>query len=322
MKAIILKKYGQPELVMESREVDKPVPKKNEVLIRIRATAINDYDWSMVSGKPHIYRLIFGLFKPKQTIPGMELSGIVEAAGADAKNFKPGDAVLGDISSFGFGTFAEYLCVNENAVVHKPDDIGFTEAAALPHASLLAWQGLQMGKIKTGQSILINGAGGGVGTFALQFARLYGCTVTGVDSEKKLEAMKSLGFDHVMDYSKQDFTRTGLTYDLILDCRSARSPLSYQRALKPNGTYVTVGGNPSTLIRILLWSLCFSFLSTRKLKILALEPNKGLDQVCELVQQKKIRCMIDGPYPFEKIPELVSYFGRGGHYGKIVATVD
>ena len=207
MKAVIFTKYGSPE-VLQFREVAKPSPGEQEVLIKIQATAVNDYDWSMVRGKPYLYRLMYGIFKPKIIIPGMELSGTVEAVGENAKLFNVGDQVYGDISGYGFGSFAEFVCINENAITLKPEKMSFEEAASIPHATMLAVQGLiDIGKIQKGQKILINGAGGGVGTFGLQIAKLYDTEVTGVDTGEKLVMMKSMGFDHIIDYQKEDFTK-------------------------------------------------------------------------------------------------------------------
>lgn len=321
MKAIVCLKYGPPEL-LKIQEVTQPTPKKNEVLIRIRATAINDYDWSMVRGKPYLYRLMFGFRKPKRQIPGMELAGTVEALGSDVQNHKIGDGVYGDISDHGFGSFAEYICIHEKAVVKKPDTMGFHEAASIPHAALLALQGLHdIGKIKKKQKILLNGAGGGVGTFALQLAKCHECEVTGVDSGKKLETMKSMGFDHVIDYKKIDFTRNKQEYDLILDCKTNRNPFAYLRSLKQHGRYVSVGGKLQHLLQILCCKKFISVFFNRQLQILSLKPNQGLETINELYSQEKLKCTIDGPHTFEKIPELITYFGRGGHTGKIVAVL-
>ncbi|SFT37655.1 NADPH:quinone reductase [Algoriphagus locisalis] len=322
MKAIIFEKYGKPEEALALKEVTMPIPSDNEVLIKIHSTPINDYDWSLVRGKPYLYRLMFGISKPKNPIAGMELSGVVEGIGTKVTKLKLGDAVYGDISGFGFGTFAEYICIHEDAVLVKPDELNFELAAAIPHASTLALQALQdIGKIEKGQKVLINGGGGGVGTIGLQLAKLSECHVTGVDSGEKLNMMKSLGFDQVIDYRKVDFTKSGETYDLILDCKTNKSPFSYLRALKPSGIYVSIGGNPSSLISVLFWGKIFSLFSKKKLQILSLKPNEGLDQIAQLVIQKKIRPEIDGPYPLEDTPRLIQYFGDGKHTGKVVIRV-
>ena len=253
----------------------------------------------------------------------MELSGTIAALGAKATKFKIGDAVMGDTADFGFGTFAEYISINEKAVVQKPQALSFEEAAAIPHASCLALQALRdLGKIKEGQKILINGGGGGVGTIGLQIAKLYNCEVTGVDSQEKLAMMTSLGFDHVLDYRKVNFTKAGERYDLILDCRSNKASLSYLKALNPTGRYVSIGGKPFNLIGLLLWGKLVPLFSSKRLKILALKSNIGLDYICDLLAQQKIRCQIDGPYPLEDAGRLIQYFGDAKHKGKIVMTTN
>tara|TARA_R110002050_G_scaffold133134_7_gene255519 strand:+ start:59878 stop:60852 length:975 start_codon:yes stop_codon:yes gene_type:complete len=322
MKTIICKSYGPPEKVVKITEIALPSPKDNEVLIKIHATSVNDYDWSLVRGKPYLYRLLFGLFKPKHGLLGMELSGTVAAVGAKATKFKVGDMVMGDTSNFGFGTFAEYINIDEKAVIRKPEALSFEEAAAIPHASCLALQALRdIGHIKKGQKILINGGGGGVGTIGLQLAKLHNCEVTGVDSQEKLPMMTSLGFDQVIDYKKTNFTRIGKRYDLILDCKSNKASLSYLKALNRKGRYVSIGGRPFNLIGLLLWGKLVPLFSTKRLKILALKSNIGLDYICDLIVQQKIRCQIDGPYPLEDAGRLIQYFGEGKHKGKIVMSI-
>ena len=318
MKAMVCSAYGPPER-LELRDLPTPVPGEKEVLIRVQVTAVNDYDWAMVRGKPWLYRLLFGLTRPKNPVPGMELSGIIEALGPGASRFQVGDAVFGDISGFGFGSFAEYLCIHEDAVIAKPPEIGFVDAAALPHASLLAWQGLvELGGLREGQTVLINGAGGGVGTFGLQLAKLYGAEVTGVDTGKKLEMMKALGFDRVTDYRQEDFTRSVKRYDLILDTKTGRSPFAYARALKPGGVYVTVGGQLPRLMQLLLLAPWISRIRTRSLRLLALKPNKGLPEIIRLYQDHKLKCVVDGPYTLEEAPAALRYFGEGKHSGKVI----
>lgn len=322
MKAIVLENYGLPEEVLALKEVAMPIPKENEVLIKIHTTAVNDYDWSIVRGKPYLYRLLFGISGPEHPIPGMELAGVVHGIGSKVGKLKVGDAVYGDISQFGFGTFAEYISIHEDAVLIKPEELDFETATAIPHASTLALQALRnIGKIRQGQKVLINGGGGGVGTIGLQLAKLSNCKVTGVDSEEKLAIMKLLGCDQVIDYKKVDFTKTGETYDLILDCKTGKSPFSYLRALKPSGSYVTIGGHPSNLIFVLFWSKIFSLFSTKSLQILSLKPNEGLNEIAQLVIQNKIRPEIDGPYPLDDTARLIQYFGDGKHKGKIVIKV-
>jgi NADPH:quinone reductase-like Zn-dependent oxidoreductase len=318
MKALVFTKYGSPE-VLQFKEIEKPTPKEDEVLVEIHATAVNDYDWSMIRGKPYLYRLLFGLLKPKHQIPGMELSGTVEALGTNAELFKVGDAVYGDISAYGFGSFAEYVCINEKALVIKPDKMSYEEATAIPHAATLALQGLvDAGDIKKGQKVLINGAGGGMGTFGLQIAKLYDAEVTGVDTGDKLKMMKEIGFDHIIDYKQEDFTKNGQTYDLILDAKTTRSTFDYLRALSSKGKYVTVGGYLNRLFPMLLLKPWISIFSKKRTHIVALKPNKDLDYISELFEADKIRPIIDGPFSLSEVPEAIKYFGEGRHSGKVV----
>jgi NADPH:quinone reductase-like Zn-dependent oxidoreductase len=322
MKAISNRIYGSPKEVLELINASKPQPKENELLIKIKATTINDYDWSIARGKPYIYRLLFGLFKPKNLIPGMELAGVVEAIGSKVQGFQIGDEVFGDISDYGFGTFAEYIAINEKAVIHKPKSLSFEEAAAIPHAGLLAWQGLlNYGKITKQQKVLINGGGGGVGTLGLQIAKMYDCHVTGVDATSKLNIMKDLGYDHVIDYKQTDFTKNGEKYDLILDCKTKRSVFSFLKSLSPTGRYITIGGDLNKILGVVVWGTIISLFSLKKLALLPLKPNEGLKKVTELFLQGKLKCQIDGPHPLEDIPKLVQYFGDGEHKGKIVVSI-
>lgn len=321
MKAIVFTKYGPPEKV-KVKEIEKPTPTANEVLVRVHATAINDYDWSLVRGRPYAYRLLFGLTKPKWQIPGMEVAGTVETIGDNVTLFKVGDEVYGDTSTYGFGCFAEYVCVHEKALVHKPAQMSFEEATTIPHAAMLAYQGLiDVGRIQKGQQILINGAGGGVGTFGLQIGKLHAAEVTGVDTGDKLEMMRELGFDHIIDYKKEDFTRNGKHYDLILDCKTNRPTKAYVRSLKPNGCYATVGGTLNRLLQAFLWSPVVSLFYRKKIRIVALKPNKDLDYINKLYEEGRIKCAIDGPYALEEIPRLIQYFGEGKHSGKVVISI-
>ena len=322
MKAILLREYGLPN-ALGIGEIAKPIPNEKEVLVRIHSASINDWDWGLVRGKPFIIRLFFGLKKPKIKIPGVDVSGRVEAVGAEVSSFKIGDEIYCDLSGCGFGGFAEYVCVPEKILSKKPSNISFNDASALPHAGLLALQGLvEKGKVKTGQSVLINGAGGGVGTLGIQILKPYGVKVTGVDIAEKLDLMISLGFDSVMDYKKTDFTDTGEKYDLVLDTKSNRSVFKYARSLKKNGRYVTVGGSMYRLFEILLLGSLASLFTGKKLSVLNLRPNKGLDQISRLVEKGQIKPVVDGPFGFDKIPGLIQYFGEGKHLGKIVVEIE
>nr|WP_299382126.1 NAD(P)-dependent alcohol dehydrogenase [Allomuricauda sp.] len=318
MKAIIQTSYGPPEKVLQLQEVDMPIPRDNEVQINIKATTINDYDWAMATGTPYLYRLMFGLIKPKKSIPGMELAGVISKLGSGVKDVSVGDKVYGDISEHGFGSFADYICLPLDAVQKMPQGMDFEKAATLPHASLLALQAFDKVALQAGQSVLINGGGGGVGTLGLQLAKLKSCEVTGVDSVEKLESMKKLGFDHVLDYQKENFTKTGRQYDVILDCKTNQSVFAYKWALRPNGKYISIGGSLSRLIRLLIWGGLLSKLTSKSYQILALKANKGLDRIGELYVQNKLEPMVDGPYTMADIPRLVQYFGEGKHKGKIV----
>ena len=324
MKAYSIKNYGAPNKVLRLIEVEQPKPKNTEVLVRVRATTINDYDWCITTGKPFAYRLIFGIFSPKKKlrIPGMEVSGIVEQVGNNATKFKVGDAVYGDISNFGFGSFAEFLCIDEKALALKPDSMGFEEATSIPHAAMLALQGLRdVGQLKDGQKILINGGGGGVGSYGLQLAKLQNVDVTGVDTGEKLKAMKTQGFDHVIDYKKEDFTKSDRQYDLILDCKTNRSLWKFLKVLKPEGKYVSIGGRSGKLLQMLYMGPILKLFSKKRMHMVMLKANQDLEYINQLYEDNKIECVLDGPYTFDKIPWAVQRFGDGLHHGKIVITV-
>jgi len=319
MKAIVYTKYGTPD-VLELKEIDKPIPKDDEVLIKVFAVSLNDWDCGLLQGDP-INRLLNGLFKPKIKILGSDIAGRVEAVGKNVKKLQPGDEVFGDLSGR-WGGFAEYVCASENMLALKLASMTFEEAAAIPQAAMLAIQGLlDKGKIQSGQKLLINGAGGGVGTFAVQIAKLFGVEVTGVDSSAKLEMLRSMGFDHVIDYTKEDFTKNGQRYDLILDVKTNRSILDYIRALRPNGIYVTVGGSMIRLLQALFLGPAISMISKKKVGIVALKPNKDLAYMNELFEAGTVKPVIDGPYSLDEVPNTFRLFGEGAHKGKVVITV-
>lgn len=252
----------------------------------------------------------------------MEVAGIIDEVGKSVTGFNSGDAVFGDTSEFCFGSFAEYMCLNEKALTHTPAYMSFVEAASIPHASMLAFQGLfDAGCLKHRQKILINGGGGGVGAFAVQLAKLHQAEVTGVDKGVKLKKMKQLCFDHTIDYEKENFTQNGQHYDLILDCKTNRLPIAYLQVLKPKGKYVTVGGQTDKILALFFLKPLISFFTNKKVYIVALKPNKDLSFINELYESGKIKCVIDGPYPFEKLPWAVQYFGEGNHTGKVVISV-
>jgi len=236
--------------------------------------------------------------------------------------FRPGDEVFGDLSGT-WGGFAEYVCAREKALTLKPAGMTFEEAAAIPQAATLALQGLRdKGRIQPGQKLLINGAGGGVGTFAIQIAKLYGAEVTGVDSTEKLEMLRSIGFDHVIDYTQEDFTRRAERYDLILDVKTNRSVFDYLRVLSPGGTYVTVGGSSSRITQVMLLGPLVSLITGKRVRLLFLKLNKDLAYVCELLEAGKVKPVMDGPYELSEVPEAMRYFAEGRHKGKVVITLD
>jgi NADPH:quinone reductase-like Zn-dependent oxidoreductase len=319
MKAIVYFKYGTPN-DLELKEVDKPVPADDEVLVKVYAASINDWDLGLLHGD-FINRMLNGIRKPKRKILGSDIAGRIEAVGKNVKQFKPGDDVYGDLSGQ-WGGFAEYVCAREKSLALKPASMSFEDAAAIPQAGMLAVQGLiDRGKIKHGQKLLINGAGGGVGTFGIQIAKLYGVEVTGVDSTSKLDMMRSMGFDHVIDYTKEDFTKNGKCYDLILDVKTNRSIFDYVRALCRNGVYSTVGGSTGRLFEFLFLAPGIRLIYKKHIRLVALKQNKDLVYMNELFEAGKIRPVIDGPYRLDQVPEAFRIFGKGEHKGKMVITV-
>jgi NADPH:quinone reductase-like Zn-dependent oxidoreductase len=323
MKAIVYNKYGPPD-VLEFKEVEKPVPKDNEVLIKIHAASINSMDWDMLTGRPLEYRLFSGILKPKKTkILGCDIAGRIEAVGKNIKKFHTGDDVFGDLCEGSWGGFAEYLCARENELTLKPAGMTYEAAAATPQAGLLALQGLcDKREIEAGQKILINGAGGGVGTFAIQMAKSFGADVTGVDSTVKLDMMRSLGADHVIDYTKEDFTKNGKCYDLILDVKTDRSIFDYRRALSFNGIYVTVGGRSARILQLVFLGSLISMTGSKKLTLIMHKPNKDLNILNKLFESGKVKPVIDRCFPLSETAEAFHYFGEGHFKGKVVITVD
>ena len=319
MKAVIYTEYGGPE-VLQVKEIEKPFPKDDEVLIKVHAASINDWDWGLLHGD-FVNRILNGFLKPKRKILGSDIAGRVEAVGKNVRRFKTGDDVYGDLSGQ-WGAFAEYVCARETALALKPATMHFEEAAAIPQAAMLAVQGIiDKGKIQPGQKLLMNGAGGGVGTFALQIAKTYGADVTGVDKTNKLDMMRALGFDHVIDYTRENFTKNGQRYDLILDVKTNRPLQDYLRALNVKGAYVTVGGDMSRLLQALLLGPWISRFNQKYIRIVALKPNKDLDYMNRLFEAGKVKPVIDGPYRMDEIQKAFELFGRGDHKGKIVITI-
>jgi NADPH:quinone reductase-like Zn-dependent oxidoreductase len=321
MKAIVYHKYGSPD-VLKLEEVQKPTPADNQLLIKIHAVSINRSDWEGLTGKP-LYARMGGLFKPGYGILGSDIAGTVEAVGKDVRQFKPGDEVFGLLLNYG-GGFAEYACTSERALALKPVDMTFEEAAAIPQAAFIALQGIrEKGQVQPGQKVLINGAGGGTGAFAIQLAKLAGAEVTGVDNAEKLELMKALGADHVIDYTKENFTKNGKQYDLALDVIAYRSVFAYPRALAPNGTYFVAGGSVATMFQILFLGPWIRRTTSKNIRILAVQTDsKDLVYITELIESGKVKLVIDKRYSLSETAEALRYLGEGHAKGKVVITVE
>src|SRR4030066_52316 len=321
MKAIVYFQYGSPD-VLNLEEVEKPTPKDNEVLIKVHAVSVNRSDWEGLIGKP-LYARIGGLLKPRHPILGSDIAGRVEVAGRNIRQFQPGDEVFGETLRYRDG-FAEYVCAPERALARKPARMTFEEAAAIPQAAVIALQGIRdKGQVQPGQKVLINGAGGGAGTFAVQLAKLHRAEGTGVDNTGKLDFMRSLGADHVIEYTREDFTKNGKQYDMVLDVIAHRSVFAYQRALRPNGSYFMVGGSVATMFQILLLGPWIKRTTGKKIRILAVQPNRNdLVFITELCKAGKVVPVIDRRYPLSEVPEALRYLGEGRAKGKVVITVE
>ncbi len=320
MKAAVFTRYGSPD-VLSIREVERPTPKDDEVLIKVAAASLNDWDCGALDGASLVNRLIFGLLRPKKQILGSDVAGRIEAVGKNVLQLRPGDEVFGDLSGR-WGGFAEFVCARESAVILKSPTMTYEDAAAMPQAGLLALQGLRaMGRIEPGQRLLINGAGGGVGTFAIQLAKESGVEITAVDRPEKWDLLRALGAAQVIDYTREDFTQNGQRYDFILDVKMTRSIFDYARALNPNGSYVTVGGSMARLFQAFLLGPWISKTQNKAIRILALKPNEGLSELRRLFEMGKLKPVLDGPYTLEEVPSAFRRFGEGHHLGKIVFTI-
>lgn len=320
MKAIAHATYGSPD-VIELREVEMPVPAADEILVRVHAASVNRSDWEALTGDP-AYTRMNGLRRPRRQILGSDVAGTVEAAGKDHTDFRPGDEVFGEMESYS-GGFAEYVCTRGKDWARKPPGMSFEEAAAIPQAGVIALQGIRdRGRARAGQSILINGAGGGAGTFAIQLAKSCGAEVTAVDNAGKLDFMRSHGADHVIDYAREDFTRSGRQYDLILDLVAHRSAAACARALRPGGTYYAVGGSVATLLQILLMAPWIRMRKDRNVGILVVRRNrKDLEHVAELCRAGTLVSAIDRVYPLSEAPQALRRLGAGDVKGKVVITM-
>jgi len=323
MKAVVYTKYGPPD-VLQLKEVEKPTPKDNEVLIKVYAASVNVEDLDFLRGSAWSSRFV-GPLKPKYKILGFDVAGRVETVGRNVEKFQPGDEVFGELFSYGFGAFAEYVCAPEKALVLKPDSMTFEEAATVPSRAIIALQGLRdKRQIQPGQKVLINGAGGGVGPFAVQIAKSFGAEVTGVDSTKKLDMLRSIGADHVIDYTQEDFTKNGQRYDLILDIAAHHSIFDYKRALSPKGIYAIVGGSRAAIFQAVFLGPLISLMGSKKMGLMTWKPNKKEDFVFikELIESGKVVPVIDRCYPLSEVAEALRYFEEGHPQGKVVITVE
>ncbi|MCX6133325.1 MAG: NAD(P)-dependent alcohol dehydrogenase [Ignavibacteriales bacterium] len=321
---MICTKYGSPD-VLQFKEVEKPTPKDDEVLVRIHAASVNMYDWHLLTADIFVVRLMGGgLLRPKHPIPGADIAGRIEAAGSNVKQFRPGDEVFGDISACGDGGFGEYVAVPESSLALKPTNLTFAEAAAVPMAANTALQGLRdYGQIQQGQKVLIQGASGGVGTFAVQIAKSFGAEVTAVCSTRNLEQARSLGADHVIDYTKEDFTRSGQQYDLILAVNGYHPLSDYKRALTPQGIYVMAGGTGAQIFQAILLGPWMSKTGGKKMGGVTGRPKQeDLVFMKGLLEAGRVVPVIDRRYPLSETADALRYLGEGHARGKIVITME
>jgi NADPH:quinone reductase-like Zn-dependent oxidoreductase len=321
MKAIVQDKYGSPE-VLELRDLDKPVVKDDEVLVRVRAAAVNIGDWHLLRGVPYVMRTVSGLLKPRRAVPGLDIAGQIEAVGTDVRQIRPGDEVFGWCK----GAFAEYASAPENNLLPKPAKLTFEQAAAVGDSAFTALAAVRdQGKVQPGQRVLVNGASGGVGTFAVQIAKAFGANVTGVCSTRKVDLVRSLGADQVVDYIKEDFIQTEQRYDVMLDLVGSRSLSDCRRALTPRGTYVLVGvrhlGRWFGLARQIKALVLSPFVRQRMRVFVVRHNREDLALLKELVEAGKVAPVIDRCYALSEVPEAVRYQGEGHTQGKIVIAV-
>jgi NADPH:quinone reductase-like Zn-dependent oxidoreductase len=322
MKAIVQDKYGSPD-VLELKDIDRPVVGDDDVLVRVHAAAVNPADWHVMRGLPYIMHMVFGLLKPRIKVQGRDVSGRVEAVGKDVRQFRPGDEVYAEVDK---GSFAEYTCVSEDVMELKPANLTFEQAAAIPLAANTALQGLRdRGQIQPGQRVLINGASGGVGTFAVQIAKSFGADVTGVCSTRNVDMVRSIGADHVIDYTQEDFTQGGQRYDLIFDLVGNRSLSDCRGALTPKGTLILSSGHGGRWLgpigRIIKALLLSPLVSQRLRPLAATQSKERLVVLKELIESGKVTPVIDRTYPLSEVPEAIRYLEEGHAQGKVVITV-
>lgn len=323
MRAIVQTEYGSAD-VLKLADVERPIVSDNGVLVRVHASSVNAGDWHLMRGTPFLIRFIFGgILKPKIKIVGVDVAGRVEAIGKAVTQFQVGDEVFGDLSECGFGAFAEYVCAAESALALKPANTSFEEAATVPGAALAALQGLRdCGQIQSGQRVLINGASGGVGSFAVQIAKILGAEVTGVCSTQKMDMVRSLGADHVINYTQTDVTQNGQRYDLILDAAAYRSVFDYKPALTTSGTYVMVGGSTVRLFQVMFLAPWISGMSRKTVKCLVTKPNQDdLRTLKDFLETGKIVPFIDRCYPLSEVPAAISYVEQRRVRGKVAISI-
>lgn len=320
MKAVVYENYGPPD-VLELREVAKPVPGDDELLVKVHAASLNASDWEFLTGRPR-YVHLWGPIRPKFKILGSDIAGRVESVGGKVDLFQPGDEVFGDVF-MRWGGFAEYVCAREDQLVRKPAGMTYSEGAALPQAGVVALQGLRdKGDIQSGQTVLINGAGGGAGSFAIQIAKLYGAEVTGIDRGSKLDFMRSIGADQVIDYAREDFARGSKRYDLIVDFLARRSIFDYKRVLCDKGNYVLVGGSVPRILQTLFLGPLIGMLGSKKMGILGHRQNTvDMAHMAELCEAGKVVPVIDKRYSLSEVPEALRYMGEGHAKGKVIIAV-
>jgi NADPH:quinone reductase-like Zn-dependent oxidoreductase len=321
LKAIVYHEYGSPD-VLKCEEIDKPAAGDDEILIRVRAASANPREWHFMRGQPYMIRIMSGFGKPKITRLGVDLSGEVEAVGRNVTQFHPGDEVFGAK----LGALAEYVCGGENHFVLKPANLTFEQAAAMPTAGLTALQALRKGRIQPGQRVLINGAAGGVGTFAVQIAKSFGADVTAVCSTKSVDLVRSIGADHVIDYTREDFTESDQRYDLIVDCVSNHSLSACRRVTSPRGTYILVGGTGGgrwmgPMTNGLKAVLLSRFVSQNLLMFLTSPSKADLVTLKELAETRKVTPVIDRTYALNAVPEAIRYLEQGHARGKVVIAL-
>ena len=324
MKAIRRDKYGPPD-ILELSDIEKPVAEPGEVLVRVRAASLNQADLDYLLGKPFLTRMGTGLRTPRNRGLGLDVAGQVEAVGTDVTAFQPGDDVFGDLTAFGYGAFAEYACAPEDAWARMPGGLTFEEAATIPQAAILALQGLRRGEqIRPGSRVLVNGASGNVGPFAVQIAKAFGAHVTGVCSTAKMDMVRELGADEVIDYTREDYTRRGQRYDWIVDVAGNRSILECRRALRPGGAYVMVGGPTSRILGALMLGPLISLAGSRKMGLMLwwkLFKKEDVVLLKGLIEAGKVSPVIDRRYPLADVPDALRYLQAGHARGKVVITV-